>query len=168
MEFSNCTASKCYVAATLSLQVEHTLTPYVNCDVTMETYCNFFTGRMLFLTPNQQCQSTEDNKAQRGADIKNIYMSAAIVIRQLPSAIGHQLILIVGHSRYLCSTVSGWLVLPRVWGVMCGLCRCLAHSTTGSTYNEPNKKLCYRRRTVWRDVPIKILPTAAKQCSKRS
>jgi len=53
-----------------SLQVEHTLTPYVNCDVTMETYCNFFTGRMLFLTPNQQCQSTEDNKAQRGADIK--------------------------------------------------------------------------------------------------
>jgi len=99
---------------------------------------------------------------------KNIYMSAAIVIRQLPSAIGHQLILIVGHSRHLCSTVSGWLVLPRVWGVMCGLCGRLAHSTTGSTYNEPNKKLCYRRRTVWRDVPIKILPTAAKQCSKRS
>jgi len=33
---------------------------------------NFFTGQMVFLTPNQQCQSTEGNT--KGILIKHIYI----------------------------------------------------------------------------------------------
>jgi len=76
---------------------------------TPASHHSIFTRRMLFLTPNQQCQSTEDSKAQSSVDIKTF-----IHWQHLRSAGCHQLFIPqLRRSMFGCRAFS--LAGPEAW-----------------------------------------------------
>ena len=62
------------------------------------------------------------------------------------------------------TTVTKRNIQPAEVDVLPTAASALRHLPTSSKKKNKNKKLRYRRRTAWRNVSVKILPTAEQQC----